>query len=76
MYTELTGFMVLTAYWRRLMNVWLLLLMCSVLPAKPLHAQSGDLRFKHLGIADGLSQSTVYTLFQDRKGFVQIRSAK
>lgn len=73
MYTELTGLRALTTAWRRLMNGWwLLLLLCSVFPAKLLHAQTRDLRFKHLGIADGLSQSTVYALFQDRKSFIWI----
>ncbi len=30
----------------------------------------GDLRFKHLGVTDGLSQSTVWEVFRDHLGFV------
>jgi ligand-binding sensor domain-containing protein/signal transduction histidine kinase len=29
-----------------------------------------DLRFKHLGVNDGLSQSTVHCIYQDSKGFI------
>lgn len=35
-------------------------------------AQVNNLHFKHLGIADGLSQSSVYCLYQDTKGFIWI----
>lgn len=33
---------------------------------------NAQLRFKHLGIAEGLSQSSVYCLYQDSKGFIWI----
>ncbi|NJO90257.1 MAG: hypothetical protein HC831_15915 [Chloroflexia bacterium] len=33
-------------------------------------SQSKQLRFKHLDIEDGLSLSSVYTIFQDSKGFM------
>ena len=36
------------------------------------HAQNDVLRFKHLGIAEGLPQSTVYTMLQDTTGFIWI----
>ncbi|WP_276482428.1 two-component regulator propeller domain-containing protein [Paraflavitalea pollutisoli] len=36
------------------------------------HAQRSPLQFKHLGLADGLSQSSAYCLFKDRKGFIWI----
>ncbi len=35
-----------------------------------LTAWSQDLRFQHLGIADGLSQSTVFAMLQDHTGFM------
>ncbi|MFL9484881.1 two-component regulator propeller domain-containing protein [Chitinophagaceae bacterium LWZ2-11] len=35
-------------------------------------AQNIGFRFKHLGIADGLSQSSVYCMYQDSKGFIWI----
>ncbi|MBO9151753.1 two-component regulator propeller domain-containing protein [Chitinophaga sp. GCM10012297] len=35
-------------------------------------AQAGSMRFSHLGIADGLSQSSVYSIFQDSRGFIWI----
>lgn len=35
-------------------------------------AQEGSMRFSHLGIADGLSQSSVYHIFQDSRGFIWI----
>jgi signal transduction histidine kinase/ligand-binding sensor domain-containing protein/CheY-like chemotaxis protein/AraC-like DNA-binding protein len=40
--------------------------------ASTANGQITNLRFKHLGIADGLSQSSAYCLFQDSKGFVWI----
>ncbi len=36
----------------------------------PLKAQNPELRFKHLRVEDGLSQSTVRTIFQDKLGFM------
>ena len=33
-------------------------------------AQSSPLRFQHLTIDDGLSQSSVYTVFRDSKGYM------
>lgn len=35
-------------------------------------AQVNNLRFSHLGIAEGLSQSSVYSLFQDSRGFIWV----
>lgn len=35
-------------------------------------AQVNHLRFSHLGIAEGLSQSSVYSLFQDSRGFIWV----
>jgi signal transduction histidine kinase/ligand-binding sensor domain-containing protein/DNA-binding response OmpR family regulator len=49
--------------------VIIVLLLTSSLP---ILAQDASLKFKHLGIADGLSQSSAYCLFQDTKGFIWI----
>ena len=35
-------------------------------------AQKQDIKFKHLSLEDGLSQSTINTIFQDSKGFLWI----
>ena len=35
-----------------------------------LYTQPGDIRFKHLSIEHGLSQSTVNCILQDRNGFM------
>lgn len=35
-------------------------------------AQVNQLRFSHLGIAEGLSQGSVYNLFQDSRGFIWV----
>ena len=45
-----------------------ILALCAGGPALP--AQTLDLQFKHLSIRDGLSQSIVDAMIQDRKGFV------
>ena len=37
-----------------------------------LHAQSDTFRFKQLGVEDGLSQGSIYTFWQDHKGFMWI----
>ncbi|MBI5474062.1 MAG: hypothetical protein HY961_17130 [Ignavibacteriae bacterium] len=36
----------------------------------PLFAQSSNLNFDHIGLEQGLSQSTVYTIVQDAQGFL------
>lgn len=38
-------------------------------------AQVDRLRFSHLGIAEGLSQSSVYNLFQDSRGFIWVATS-
>jgi len=45
-------------------GLWIVLLHHSLL------AQPSDLRFRHLSIEDGLSQSTVHAIIQDRDGFM------
>jgi ligand-binding sensor domain-containing protein len=40
-----------------------------------LFGQNEDFRFSSLGIKEGLSQSTVFSIFQDRKGFLWISTA-
>lgn len=53
--------------------IYSILLVCALMiPTQLAHAQDASLKFKHLGIADGLSQSSAYCLFQDKKGFIWI----
>jgi ligand-binding sensor domain-containing protein len=52
---------------------WRPLLLAALLlsgVATPLRAQAPDLQFRHLSIRDGLSQSIVDAMVQDRRGFV------
>ncbi len=41
-----------------------------LLPSRAVHAQNEDLRFSHISIRDGLSQSTVLSIIQDSRGFL------
>ena len=43
---------------------------CILTGIGSLSAQVPELRFKHLNVEDGLSQSTVRAIFQDRFGFM------
>ncbi len=52
-------------------NRIVIMLLCFV-TVSFLHAQVNSFRFKHLGIADGLPQSSVYCMYQDQKGFIWI----
>ena len=54
---------------RRLVFAYLVLLICLVLPAN-LSAQEGNIRFDRITIEDGLSQSTIFSILQDRQGFM------
>ncbi|MFT3823245.1 MAG: two-component regulator propeller domain-containing protein [Chitinophagaceae bacterium] len=47
-------------------------ILITIIMGCPVAAQEINLRFKHLGIANGLSQSSVYCLLQDQKGFIWI----
>jgi len=42
----------------------------ALLPAPALHSQTDDIQFEHLTIEDGLSQSAVFAILQDSKGFM------
>ncbi|NGP87956.1 two-component regulator propeller domain-containing protein [Fodinibius halophilus] len=42
----------------------------GLLFASPVSAQQDSIRFEHLGLEDGLSQSSVSTIIQDDKGFM------
>jgi signal transduction histidine kinase/ligand-binding sensor domain-containing protein len=46
------------------------LLLIFLLPLLPLSAQPADLKFDHIGLEHGLSQSTVYAVTQDAQGFI------
>ena len=55
-------------------NLWkraqyLLILSILLIPLN-LHAQKNHIKFKHLSIEQGLSHNSVYTIFQDSKGFM------
>ncbi len=47
-----------------------LLLACALSLASPLAAQRADLRFERISFEQGLTQSTVYAILQDRRGFM------
>ena len=54
-------------------GLWTLtLLMLSLWTAPRAQAQPQRLRFEHLGVEQGLVQGTVYTIMQDRQGFLWI----
>ena len=44
--------------------------LASLLPARPLGAEEGSARFARLGVEDGLPQSSVENILQDRLGFL------
>ncbi len=48
---------------------YLLLILLFLIAVKS-HSQSHNLKFEQIGINDGLSQSTVRCIFQDKKGFM------
>jgi len=45
-------------------------MLLGALTSAVLRAQTESFRFKHLTVDDGLSQNLVYTILQDRKGYV------
>jgi len=49
--------------------VWCTVIYCWLV-CSCLYAQKNTIRFKHISIAQGLSQSTVYCIRQDSKGFM------
>ncbi|MGV3765060.1 MAG: hybrid sensor histidine kinase/response regulator transcription factor [Chitinophagaceae bacterium] len=53
----------------KLAQIFLLLLFHFGQPVRP---WAQELRFKHIGINDGLPQSSVYCMFQDAKGFIWV----
>ena len=50
----------------------LLLFALCILPAVILPAQAPTLKFKHISIEQGLSNSTIETIYQDKRGFIWI----
>lgn len=48
----------------------LLLIFCVGTAGSPVFSQKQNLKFEHLGTADGLSQSNIICMFQDREGFM------
>ena len=56
---------------RRPLNLALLLILAfCLLPIQPVTAQAENIRFDHLTIEDGLSQSSVWAITQDGLGFI------
>ena len=55
---------------RRRMQSFLSLAIGATFPFAPLHAQSRQLAFAPISIEQGLSQSIVYAILQDQKGFL------
>ena len=53
-----------------LRHVSRLTLLCTALCATAAMAQGDNYLFRHIGVNDGLSQTTVYALLQDRTGFI------
>jgi len=49
---------------------YLFLILCFFACALPVHAGDNDIRFEHLSSEHGLSRPTVYTIIQDRQGFM------
>jgi signal transduction histidine kinase/ligand-binding sensor domain-containing protein/DNA-binding response OmpR family regulator len=40
-----------------------------------LYSQTGNIRFEHFSVEDGLSQSTIYAIYQDSRGFLWLGTA-
>ena len=51
-------------------TVLVVLLLFSLLRAVTVHAQTKDVTFERISIEQGLSQTTVYCIFQDTRGFM------
>ncbi len=47
-----------------------LLILISLIRAVNVHAQKNDIKFEHISLEQGLSQSSVYCILQDSKGFM------
>ena len=54
------------------MSRWLLLMAASLILVNSALAAGQPMVFQHLGVDDGLSQSTVMTTFQDSRGYIWI----
>lgn len=55
-------------------KLWVLSFLLISLFSKNLVAQSNHILFKHLSLSQGLSQSPIFSLFQDKAGFIWIGS--
>lgn len=62
----------MTSSTRTIIHASGLLLCILTLSLGSLQAQSLDAKFEHLGVRDGLSQSTAYSIFEDKLGFIWI----
>ena len=52
------------------LKVIFLIVLISLIQAASLLAQTNDIKFEHISLEQGLSQTTVYCIFQDTKGFM------
>jgi len=57
-----------TKIWGKIVSGVMLLLFWFLPPC--IFAQNPNIRFKRISIDEGLSQSTVYCILQDKKGFM------
>ncbi|QQS35100.1 MAG: hypothetical protein IPM56_12650 [Ignavibacteriales bacterium] len=54
----------------RIITDFLYVILLLIVLSSPIISQSANIRFDHLTTEDGLSQSTVFSIVQDRKGFM------
>lgn len=54
----------------RWLSVFLLIILINIIGPNPAFAASPNLEFEHLTIEEGLSASTVFSIFQDQEGFM------
>lgn len=56
----------------RILKSIILLLFCVLSLTNVLTAQTKEIKFKHLGVADGLSQTSIVSIVQDNEGYIWI----
>ena len=54
----------------RSLPLYYLLLLSAILGSEPIYAQPPKLKFRHISTEQGLSNSTIETIFQDSQGFM------
>ena len=51
-------------------RVIVLIILLTLIRSANLHAQTNDMEFERISIEQGLSQTTVYSIFQGSTGFI------